>query len=587
MKSLNFKMILGVMALSVFTLSGCASKEGPTNAAAAIPADVDAFIYLDLDKAGQRDAFKSIASKFPESELLSELWEEEVNSGFEYIYEGAWDDVIEVFGDVQFAMGVKADGFDFNNAEQSVYMALYIDDQDLFERLMLEGSDLNEEDLVVDEDLDVENWELFYNGEYTFRYGNVVTLSYDEEVHEELKQQLIEERPAFELPEMEGFAYVEMDIEAFEFSVMDLFANTLGYLETDYQIELFDAMEFLAIEVIAEDDGIRFEEKVEFVDGTDFVALGMVEEGQSYLFREKIPVGNPILYYEIPDASILFVSAFQSYYAEQARVYSTEEGIAYFSPQYDASLIEGDYVELGFAGLADVFGVDEEDLRTFVSSPAAMEFSYQESYLPSISVYMQIDEEDLEVAERVEQRLDGFVDEVMQSLAEELGAEGSEVAELIKREAVVVDGAGLHKVYLDWESAPEDIIARSAAVPNLTEEKVEFYYGLTADNIFVMSFYPSFDEAYSKDIIENDEVFADASGYVDLDSGSVSFFDMAPLFDQLDVYINFAAGLGGIGKQELAEYKEVVDWLKTMKFIVSRAKIEGDDLYQEAFIKFE
>lgn len=236
--------------------------------------------------------------------------------------------------------------------------------------------------------------------------------------------------------------------------------------------------------------------------------------------------------------------------------------------------------------LATELGIAEESMMGILNSPFAVAISDIGTLYPTMSAYLKIDEDYVEDARALTIALDKWADQVIQEYDALMEAEGFGVGAL-KKEVELVAGGGLHKLYFDLSALPPDILAAAAFMPdlNLAALKLELYYGITGDNLFVVSFYPEFDEAFGKNAFAESDGYKKVEGDVLKDGYSLSYFSSQPLVDLMDRWIAIAESGTLVSPSDKADYEMYVKGVVgAVKYAVSSAKYEEGILKGEGYM---
>lgn len=231
-------------------------------------------------------------------------------------------------------------------------------------------------------------------------------------------------------------------------------------------------------------------------------------------------------------------------------------------------------------------------IDVLLSSPYAISISDKENYLPAIAFYFQLKDADVQNAKNLVADVDVYVDKVVAEI-NKIVSKG-EGQSFIKKEILAANGGALHKVYVDWKSAPQDLITEWSMKSGIdvTSVKNEFYYGLMGDNVFVLAWYPDFPTIYGQDVIANDADYKEA--FAKLGDGygmSVSYFNTKSLITFADKFLKMAVSMNttdGIGKDLALGYVKLAEkFIGTMQYSISSTKYKDGKVNAKGFVRIK
>jgi len=191
-----------------------------------------------------------------------------------------------------------------------------------------------------------------------------------------------------------------------------------------------------------------------------------------------------------------------------------------------------------------------EDLKKILDNSYAFVISDIGGYLPTVSFYLQVDKDSVDNARKLAGGVSTYMDLVIIGLNEELKA--NNLDEIIKKEVKMVEGATLQKVYVDWTAIPE------ARVSELSEQfginvltlKIELYYGVLNDGVFVVALYPDFIDVYGKEVLSESDYYKEMRARAGEAYGrSVAFFRMSPVLELVDRYFQLVKKAGIVSEE--------------------------------------
>lgn len=213
----------------------------------------------------------------------------------------------------------------------------------------------------------------------------------------------------------------------------------------------------------------------------------------------------------------------------------------------ESTLVKTSLYEEILDQLAVLSGLTKDDIRKIFDNPYAISISDISGYVPAISFYVQLDSLSVENAKKLVASAATYVDQILAELDGELKYEGLDG--IIKKEVVEMSGAAMQKIFVDWSSLSADKLTElnNEAGMDVSTVKLEIYYGVLSDGMFVFALYPNFADAYGQESI------ADAGYYKEMISSvagvygrSVSFFRMSPVLDLAGRYFELMKIVGAI-----------------------------------------
>lgn len=227
-------------------------------------------------------------------------------------------------------------------------------------------------------------------------------------------------------------------------------------------------------------------------------------------------------------------------------------------------------------------------INVLLKSPVAFVMSDTGGYLPTVSLYFQVKEGDKENAKKLVSELDAYVDEIIKAMDEKITAvDDGGKAGLIKKDIEVVNGGGLHKLYFDFEAlADADKAAFKELFGSLDGLKLEVYYGLTGDNVFVVALYPDFPVNFGKNVLaENKDYLAALEKLNGVYGFDVFYFRMKPLVDFIDRLVDLLAWVGELPEFEKSFYDSSGrPFLTTIRYFIGSKVFKNNNLSQTMFV---
>lgn len=598
-------IVVGVLGAGVYAWKFPFKSVDPE---AVLPEDTFMAFEIDFTDGGQRALVRNMLKKFPKFELSDEV-EQSAFDDLTPIPKGGGKDLWKILkGEWKLVVGLQhkevekvatpalpADLGETGTVEildedsgLVVFVALKSDKigkaVDLLdEAFASKGSDVYEKGKIDDVDF-------WYDKEAdykTYRYGDTIFIASDSEADAGMIARVKSgegfnnnvkfsvKKQGATSPNL-GFAYFDQEKGG---EYVSEIAKEWGF----YQAENLVSDSFVV--AVAENYGIRM--------SGDF---GLSGDGNYNLsLIEKVPGGGMIWYSEQPDFSKVITGFFAGFPA----TYSPVEGLD--DPAAQLPRVFKTYDDV-LGDLAETFdGVSTGELDKIFKSPFAVSFSYPGGFLPALGLYLQLDDENVKVADKLVTALGNYANEVVADFDEFAVEQGApEVQGAFTQEVVSVQGGAARKVYLDWKKMPQDLLAPLGMLKglNLDEVKLEFYYGVTGDNVLFVVFHPDFDKVYGTETLYQNPLFQMAQKDVLADGFMINFLTLSPLADMVEKYFAVAEPLmalvqgGGEDAKEKAEdlkknVKKVEDFLRTVKYFID-TDVYKDGIYKyDGFVRFE
>lgn len=383
-----------------------------------------------------------------------------------------------------------------------------------------------------------------------------------------------------------GYFYLDMKLVSGIYS--NLLKNNAGALPND----VLGIMKGLWAVFSVEKNGPNFISKIYF-DG-DKTLIDKYYPNYKLSLVDKIPAKGVIFYEEMPSLGLYLESFFKGISAvfkassagnelnaqiategESANVVKVEKPISrekgYKSlPIVDKPVVEPVVEEVKPVSIASVetllaaedlygavleqaggiSGLTADDLKKIFDSPYAFVVSDVGGYIPAVTLYLQVNKDSVENAKKLVAGASTYMDAVIAGLNVELKRFGLDG--IIKKDVKMVDGATLQKVYIDWAALPAPKIKELSDQfgVDLLSVKVQVYYGVLNDGMFVFAVYPDFVDDYGKDVLSGVDYYKEMRARAgEVYGGSVVFFRMTPVLDLVGRYFELAKKMGAISEE--------------------------------------
>jgi len=245
--------------------------------------------------------------------------------------------------------------------------------------------------------------------------------------------------------------------------------------------------------------------------------------------------------------------------------------------------VEGDLVR----DMANYFGITKDDLLEFIDSPSAFLMADTGQIYPSMGYFVQLEEEQVEAAKKIVGAMDGYLDELVEMLNVFMPPE-SGLKDAIKKDSVIVKGGVVKRIYLDWEGLSPEILEmlRSQNVVDISDLKIELFYGVTGDKKFVVALYPDFQNRYLRDGLDKNEEFMKGIEAYNLDEAyEVFYFDTAETMDIVDRIVGVMEESGGMRGDDAKIYEEVKAAIETIDYMSIYGEFTDGMVMREGLMK--
>lgn len=581
MKILKALLALGVLGGLAFAGWFYFGGGPDVGAEVVIPKEAGFVAAVDFSSSGQRaqlNKFGKIIEEFNIEDEMKESFFDDVlpmskedRAKFKEVVKGKWK--------VMMAFESVNDDYDFDFFEEA------LDNGDV---VMYVAMEFDEADLVEDWLMDTEEGAAFTVGKVDgvkffegvddrrriYRYGDlfffVSTLDRQDEMIARVKSGVSEFVLPSNIPEDNlGFMYVDGE----------KFPKYREYMYSQFGQPKDESVLRGAYFYAYADEGIRFAGEME-VDGSK-EDMGLFIPGVDYKLGlvDKVPGEGTILYLEDPDLASLVVHIMTGVRGAVDRLEGGEAGIDY------------DYIDALDILANDLDGVSRDDLEGVFDSPYAVSLSYSEGILPNFGFYVQLEEGDLDGAKNFVAGLSEYFGDVISEFDALIVAElGEEAGGGIVMESTAVRGGGANKIYLDWSKMPAEFLAQAQFVPgfDFTDLSLELYYGVTGDNVFFVTFYPNFEDAYGENVVADSDVFGGAMKAMGESSNSVAFIDLRPGLELVRYYFElFGSSMGTDIAEFEKNFAKVKDTLSHFPYFVYTGSYEKGMVKAGAYLRIE
>lgn len=638
---------LFIVAALILSSAGCLidNKNPDSSPEALLPQDMTAVLAIDHSNEGQAKLFQEVFSRIPFLGLV-----EEAMKDFEYkeLLNSPWKIVAGVRlpkDEAQLKKLIEDPNFEPGKNGFDIYVVGKFAQPELVKAFLdkrVTDDPTNFEFVGTEED---PIWKLKEAGGsiMIIRRGDLYFMAFTSEQRAEILKRMEEGGGFSESGNYQknikmlgdNLGYFYGDLTMLGGLLVDLMGEEGGNLD----LEALQAIGSVWGSLAVDKNGLKFISKIYFGDDKDLVNR-FYPEGKVSLI-EKVPAEGVILYSENPNLGLYLESFFKALATGlQANSFGNQmdEGIEYgeLILEEDSAGLFVDPVsrEKGYQSVSvldspaavvsdkllgetpeaefdvdsllkseDLYGdllnqvgaiagLSGEEVREIFDNPFAFAISDSGSYLPAITLYIQLEEGSIENAKTLVSGAAIYVDMVIEELNNEL--KKNKLDGIIKKEVKLVEGATLQRVYADIASLPEDSKAGFSAMlgVDVSTLKVEVYYGVLSDGVFVFALYPDFVDVYGKSPISEADYYKEMrASFGDIYGRSAMFFRMEPLLKMVDVYFELAKTMMGLDpdldKDVLLEYELYTKIASTLSYIFTSDVKDVDGLKTAVSVKIQ
>jgi len=576
MKSNSFLkslFIVGLLIVSITVLTGCDKKAqlhdselSSEGVALENYLPIDAMIAFTINKQdpNQQQKLSELGELFPEEtvQLMYESIMEEIQLELDQKNLSFDNDIAPAFGEnhrMLMAMGSDVESLKEEDMPE-VYLAATLEDKakmaELVDKLADEGYAKSTEfgaTILDNEDNDF----------YLALYKDTMLLTNKKLLrHEALKRMNNNEESLLSNP-----LYKEANANLAKPDFANFYINYEHYFdlitqlqEEEYPLKIKEDLKMaIAVSLYAEEEGVRMLTSPAFEGDFNFRDLTFNEP---YLYR-GIPGKNLIMYAEVYD--------FKKIIEMSLDLYEWDEETS--KEMRKAELI-----------IKKTIGLDlKEDVLSWMDKGFAMILQRNDSMVPAISFYVDASSNP-EGAQELIDLLDSAISQAYDGM---LATEepGVDVAQMVKKEVVEVGKSDINKFSFDFSSMTDEELLAAGLPSGIFTEPIEFYYGLTTNNYFVVSTYSGLDKNF-EDFVSVGSVMEVEEGrkYIKAYPYNLSYISFEEGFKYVDQVLEAMEKVEGPMDEEARKAYELVKGF----FAPIQYMIAGDQEEQSAgFLKMK
>lgn len=354
------------------------------------------------------------------------------------------------------------------------------------------------------------------------------------------------------MPESLGFFFIDPRFSAKVLESDPEVMEELG--DTEYLKSLLDAIEGEFFAFSAEPEGIRIAGAVygDPAKWENLKDMANFDIEPAYLYK-TLPGQGVLLYAESSNLKKSMEVMMQMY----QHMEGFEEGMDSMKSMLKAQGIDFEKDVLAIMDKGYAFGL--YDLGTIV---------------PSFGLFVDASS-NRSGAENIMSQLYAGIDGQLQGVPADL-------ASLLSHEESATKGGEHYNLRMDLTKLPEeelqDVPAELRTVP------LELNYGVNADNLAYMAFYPGFDQANFSPLESNDRFRAAMVKIPGFDRG-VTYLDFESLMTYVDRVVGFGVRMEGGSMDDLAEYQMVRAYMAPLKrLIMAGGKVGQGEIELQGFM---
>ncbi len=573
--------LVSIFAIFTFSLSGCfAPKKADVHETEKSPQGVImedflpqetviAFNINTQDKS-QREKLNNLKDLFPKKDLegITKAFIEEVDLKLENLTLSFKDDIKPLLSDsFRVLIGMSGE-FDSEDSEPEPYVVFTVADAKKAEEVF---------DKVASADDNVEKTEVFgftaldnaKEDSYLVLYKDTVLVTSTRDLrHAAVKrmknneasirsnEKYMDRINSITYPNL-GTAYIDIEV---------LFKQFEGINPAVTEMMKAEAFAF-----IAEDDGIKIIAQVDFNPNTEGeFNLADFSYREPYMYK-NLPGNDLIMYVESNDLKTLFDFETKLLLIEEKDKEDFEDSVRMMKK---------------FIGL-DLY----EDILSWMDNGYAFVIQRNEGIIPGITLYIDA-KSNLEGAQKTIDILDAAVSKGLEEAKNGITKnENSEIdiEEILKKDTVNLAGKEVNRVQIDFTSLTGEQLEEAGLPEGLFSEPIEFYYGITGNDYFVVSTRTGLDSDFkdAEKVSSNNDV-AESQKYIKGYPYQLTFISI----DETTVYVdNFVKLMqlieGPFDEKQKEAYEKVKSYFAPIKYLVGASKKMENVMESLLFFRLE
>ncbi len=580
----NFKKpkLFSLVVLSTVAFSACGAAPNELDPDAqlsdALPEDIQMVMTIDYTSEDQRAMFQDLISRFPETglrDLMIQSYDSEAGEDLNYattiepIVSAPWQLMVgmSIAGEISTFEELES----MSNDEVEIYVAGQFQSADQFEDLVeLWMLDFEDNERIEEENRTL--WTVPSEDIYMVRSGEFFVLTNSADYRDGAWDRLAS-NDGFEVPEdLKGDQDSIFSFYLPSGGLMDAIADIYTQMGATGIVQSLEAVGDMYAEFHVEENAFVGTSRMNIAEDNEMIASYRDYEVN---LVEKVP-GEGMMFYgeysSLKTLSDVMISSF---------LVGFQTGLNGMPPaDFDAEA-ETDKILNGFA---TSLGVEREQLDEFLAGPFAFAFYDVDSLYPGMVLFLDV-EGRTEVADSMIEMVDATMDQLLVQLEAMVVGQGVVEEGFLQKDMQLVQGNSLRRIYLDWSKVNPTVLAEldAAAGIKLEEYPLEFYYGVTGDDMLVMALYPNFAADYGQNTFADSAKYQDAVDELgDYFGASLGYADFDELADLIERYFDIAVGTGSVSASDQAILDTVIGFMRTFDYMISSVRVEGDVMESKA-----
>ena len=297
-----------------------------------------------------------------------------------------------------------------------------------------------------------------------------------------------------------------------------------------------------------------------------------VMDKMNYLFSH-LPSQKPLLMKNITNShTMLFSEVFDFKKAWEDSLAMNKTAM---EEMYGISALAKQYI-------ASATGLDvEQDILPLLDNDIAFAIQYEKGNLmPQISVLINVSHHP-DSAQKIIQLIDRSIDSLIHQL-QQSGAPKT----FVQKKSVTISSKPFTKVTMDiMQSIPPDMAMVPAAKSMLGTTKVTLTYGITADNVLIVTTDNHLSELYGKSSMTLEKNVTEALQYVNDTTQGISYIDIENILGYVDQIVQYIDALEPMTTEDKASYDKIVHMLQPLKYIIFSSTSQDYSATTTGFLK--
>lgn len=522
-----------------------------------LPEDTLMYMSANLADSDQKNKFQNLLAKFPQEEMgpffdgiLEEISAALSGSGIEFK-----DDLAPAFGDdfkVIFSMAGPL-GPENPEDDPTMYIAFTLNDTDILMQTIdkmiaekegyVKGEQFGE--VILDNDEEPS---------YAVIFKDTLLITNKKEArHDALKRMKNNENSVLNndqfkttynnLPQPNlGYAYINV-------SELITFASNIEEVKIPADAPFIKALFTEAFVFIAENDGLKM-----------IVDVAFDPNNKDFNIND-IPYREPYLLAGMPGEKLI--------------MYSESSGLNKAFDIQMAALDEDSQKEFRKAELLikKTVGIDlHEDVLSWMDRGYALAVQRNNSIIPAISLLVDA-QSNPEGAQKIVDLLDAAFTEAVEGMKADAPAE-IDTDKFIRKDKVTIGKSEINRVSFDFSTMTDDELKDAGLPSGVFTEPIEFFYGLTAKNYFILSTLSGLNTKMGSEInVDSVEELKEARSYLKDYPYGISYISVGETVKYIDDFITVIETVQGPMDKDFTEgYAKLKNYLAPVKYITAGNK---------------